>query len=160
MLTSAYLIAENEQVILMESAAKVRRMILRDGHSIRSVNRSTCLSRNTIKKYLKDASPPRCDRKARPIRHKLQGFEDRLRSLFEHDRKRARRERRTAVKLYEQLVTEGYTGSYSPVCRFVKALKADGSKYWNHLSHFQQCENNFTRLPRRCHHLGDSQTGK
>ena len=55
-------------------------------------------------------------------------FEDRLRNLFEQDQKRPRRERRTAVKLYEQLVDEGYTGSYSPVCRFVKVLKVDGSE--------------------------------
>ena len=32
------------------------------------------------------------------------------------------------MKLYEQLVEEGYTGSYSPVCRFIKVLKADGSQ--------------------------------
>ena len=112
----------------MESAAKIRRLVLRDGRSIRSVSRSTGLSRNTIKKYLQDASPPRYHRSGPPVRHKLQGFEDRLRSLFEQDQKRARRERRTSVKLYEQLVEEGYTGSYSPVCRFVKALKADGSE--------------------------------
>ncbi|WP_228408557.1 IS21 family transposase [Profundibacter amoris] len=128
LLTSAYLGAENDQVILMESAAKIRRLVLRDGRSIRSVSRSTGLSRNTIKKYLNDATPPRYQRSQPPVRHKLQGFEDRLRSLFEQDQKRARRERRTAVKLYEQLVEEGYAGSYSPVCRFVKALKADGSE--------------------------------
>jgi len=40
----------------------------------------------------------------------------------------ARRERRPAVALYEQLVGEGYTGSYSPVCRFVKALKVEGGE--------------------------------
>ena len=106
----------------MESAAKIRRLVLRDGRSIRSVSRSTGLSRNTIKKYLKDATPPRYHRSQPPVRHKLQGFEDRLRDLFEQDQKRARREWRTAVKLYEQLVEEGYTGSYSPVCRFIKAL--------------------------------------
>ena len=112
----------------MESAAKIRRLILRDGRSIRSVSRDTGLSRNTIKKYLNDATPPRYQRSQAPVRHKLQGFEERLRSLFEQDQKRARRERRTAVKLYEQLVEDGYTGSYSPVCRFVKTLKADGSE--------------------------------
>ena len=63
----------------MESAAKIRRLILRDG--IRSVSRDTGLSRNTIKKYLNDATPPRYQRSP-PVRHKLQGFED-LRSLFE-----------------------------------------------------------------------------
>ncbi len=109
----------------MESAAKIRRLVLRDGRSIRSVSRDTGLSRNTIKKYLNDATPPRYQRSQPPVRHKLQGFEDRLRSLFEQDQKRARRERRTAVKLYEQLVEEGYTGSYSPVCRFVRWLAGD-----------------------------------
>ena len=34
--------------------------------------------------------------------------------------------RRTGVKLYEQLVLEGYTGSYSPVQRFVRDLKRTG----------------------------------
>ena len=43
--------------------------------------------------------------------------------LFEQDQKRPRRERRTATSLYELLVSEGYTGSYSPVQRFVRDLK-------------------------------------
>jgi transposase len=120
--------AGNDQVILMESAAKIRRLVLRDGHSIRSVSRNTGLSRNTIRKYLNDASPPCYHRNGPPVRHKLQGFEDRLRGMYERDQGAPRRERRTAVKLYEQLVEEGYTGSYSPVCRFIKALKADGSQ--------------------------------
>lgn len=112
----------------MESAVKIRRLVLRDGHSIRSVSRSTGLSRNTIRKYLLDASPPCYHRSVPPVRHKLSGYEDRLRSLYKQDLSRPRRERRTAVKLYEQLVEEGYTGSYSPVCRFIKALKTDGSQ--------------------------------
>lgn len=41
--------------------------------------------------------------------------------------KRPRRERRTAPKLYEQLVTEGYTGPYSPVQCFVRGLKRVGA---------------------------------
>ena len=112
----------------MESAAKIRRQVLRDGHSIRSVSRNTGLSRNTIRKYLNDASPPSYHRRVPPVLHKLAGFEGRLRALYEQDLSRPRRERRTAVKLCEQLVEEGYSGSYSPVCRFIKVLKADGSQ--------------------------------
>lgn len=115
-------------MILMETAAKIRRLVLRDGHSIRSVSRNTGLSRNTIKKYLKDSSPPRYRRGHDPVRHVLADYEAHLRSYYAQDLKRPRRERRTAVKLYEQLVEEGYRGSYSPVCRFVKSLKADGSQ--------------------------------
>ena len=62
------------------------------------------------------------------MRHKLADYEDRLRELFEGDQKRPRRERRCATKLYDQLVEEGYTGSYSPVRRFIRALKSDGSE--------------------------------
>jgi transposase len=114
-------------VILMESAAKIRRLVLRDGQSIRSVSRSTGLSRNTIKKYLKDSSPPHYHREQEPVRHKLAAYQERLKLYFEQDLKRPKRERRTALKLYEQLLGEGYSGSYSPVCRFIKRLKADGS---------------------------------
>jgi transposase len=95
---------ENKQVILMESAAKIRRLVLRDGRSIRWVSRTTGLSRNTIKKYLKDANPPSYTRTEPAVRHKLRGFEDRLRKMYGHDQSLARRERRTSVKLYEQLV--------------------------------------------------------
>ncbi len=115
-------------MILMESAAKIRRLILRDGESIRSVSRSTGLSRNTIRKYLKDGSTPCYHRKEPPVRRKLADYETRLTTLFEQDLKRPRRERRTATKLYELLVEEGYSGSYSPVCRFVKTLKTDSSQ--------------------------------
>lgn len=111
----------------MESVTKIRRWVLRDGRSIRSVSRETGLSRNTVKKYLKDSSPPSYLRQLPPVRHKLSDFEIRLQALYELDQKRPRRERRTATKLYEQLVLEGYTGSYSPVQRFIRDLKRAGT---------------------------------
>ena len=43
----------------MESVMKIRRQILVDGRSIRSVSRETGLSRNTLRKYLTDEAPPR-----------------------------------------------------------------------------------------------------
>ncbi len=112
----------------MESAAKIRRLILRDGESIRSVSRSTGLSRNTIRKYLKDDQPPSYHRKQPPVLRKLAEFEGHLIALFEQDAKRPKRERRTAKQLYEKLVGEGYMGSYYPVCRFVRSLKSDASQ--------------------------------
>ena len=112
----------------MESAAKIRRMVLRDGRSIRSVSRATGLSRTTIRKYLKDERPPSYQRHSPPVGHKLcDGYELRLQELYERDLKRPRRERQTAVKLYEHLVGEGYTGSYSPVQRFIRDLKRSGT---------------------------------
>ena len=108
----------------METVLKIRGWILRDGRGIRAVARETGLSRTTIKKYLKDDAPPQY----RPARERAglklsAAFEARLRELFKHDLQLRRRNRRTAKKLYEQIVTEGYTGSYSPVQRFVRELK-------------------------------------
>lgn len=112
----------------METAAQIRRLVLRDGKSIRSVHRSTGVARNTIKKYLKEAEPPSYKRKEPPRRRKLADFEDRLIELFKHDQLLPKRERRNAKQLYEKLVEESYKGSYYPVCRFVKDLKFDASR--------------------------------
>ncbi len=51
----------------MESAAKIRRMVLRDGKNIRCVARETGLSRHTVTKYVNDASPPNYNREASPV---------------------------------------------------------------------------------------------
>ena len=77
---------------------------------------------------MKEERTPRDKGQARPVRHKLcNGFDLRRQELFDQDMKRPPRERRTAQKLYEQLVLEGYTGSYSPVQRFVRDLKQAGA---------------------------------
>ena len=116
-LISARQVRRKEQVILMESISKIRRWVLVDGRSIRSVARQTGVSRNTIKKYLKDDSPPSYHRQAPPVRRKLcNGFDTRLKTLFEQDQ-----------KLYEELVSEGYTGSYSTVQRYIRDLKRAGA---------------------------------
>jgi len=43
----------------METAMKVRRRILVNNESIRSVAKETGLSRNTIRKYCRDDAPPK-----------------------------------------------------------------------------------------------------
>ena len=111
-------------MLLMETAMKIRGWILGDGRSIHSVARETGISRTTIKKYLKNPDQPRYRRRQPRVGSKLNAqFEARLREFFEHDLSLRRRDRRTAKKLYEELVAEGYTGSYSPVQRFVSELK-------------------------------------
>ena len=107
----------------MQTAMKVRHRILIKKESIRSVAKDTGLSRNTIRKYCRDDEPPKYKRSAPNFSSRLKGFEEHLIEWFEHDLKRPKREHRTAQKLYEQLVIEGYLGSYSPVCRFIKKLK-------------------------------------
>lgn len=115
---------EEEQVLLMETSMKILGWILRDGRSIHAVTCETGISRTTIKKYLKDPERPRYRARQPRVGSKLNAqFESRLRELFEHDLHLRRRDRRTAKKLYEELVAEGFSGSYSPVQRFISELK-------------------------------------
>ncbi len=104
---------------------KIRRLVLVDGHSMRSVARSTGLSRNTIRKYIEDDEPPNYKRHQPNFNPVLSGFESQLNAWYTFDMTRPKRERRTAKKIFELLILEGYKGSYFPVCRFIKNLKVN-----------------------------------
>src|SRR5665213_1635322 len=97
----------------MSMYAKVRRMYLREKRPISEIARLTSLSRNTVKKWLKE--PERSELKyARPRGStKLDAYMDELRQALATDAHRPKRDRRTLLVLFRQLQTKGYEGSYS-----------------------------------------------
>lgn len=97
----------------MSMYAKVRRMHLREKRPISEIARLTSLSRNTIKKWLKE--PERSELKyARPRGStKLDAYMDELRQALATDAHRPKRDRRTLLVLFRQLQSKGYEGSYS-----------------------------------------------
>lgn len=108
----------------METVSKIRRWVLADGLSIREVSRRTGVSRNTVRKYLReDIAEPRYRQSEPRSSRRLLDYEVRLRSLYEADLQRAARERQTMQGLYETLVTEGFEGSYDTVRRYILRLK-------------------------------------
>ena len=87
----------------MESVMKIRRQILVEGRSIRSVERETGISRNTIRKYLRDDQPPGYQRTQPAKRLRLvKPYQSLLIQWYEHDQQRPKRERPTAHKDFEQ----------------------------------------------------------
>ena len=97
----------------MSMYAKVRRMHLREKRSISEIARLTSLSRNTVKKWLRE--PERSELKyARPHGStKLDPFIEELRQALATDAHRPKRDRRTLLVLFRQIQLKGYTGSYS-----------------------------------------------
>ena len=97
----------------MSMYAKVRRMHFREKAPINEIARRTSLSRNTIKKWLKE--PERAELKyARPSKAtKLDPFIAELRQALEVDAHRPKRDRRTLLVLFRDLKSHGYSGSYS-----------------------------------------------
>lgn len=111
------------KVITMEMLGKVRRMKLRDGMSHSEIAKRTGLSRNTVKKWLKEpqAKPPKYRRRDMP--GKLAKFEEVLQQALQADARRQKAQRRTARALFAQIKGEGYTGGYTVVSDFVRAWR-------------------------------------
>ncbi|GGB87547.1 transposase [Marinobacterium zhoushanense] len=112
-------------MLIMESVLKIRRMHQVDGLSVSAIARQLNLSRNTVRKYLRQTlSKPPAYRREQPAKPKLGEFEAILGDWLEADSKLPKRLRRSATRLHEDLQRQGYAGAYDSVQRFVKRWKA------------------------------------
>ncbi len=102
----------------------IRRWALRDKMPIKEISRRTGLSRNTIKKYLREgAVEPKFKTPKRPS--KLDPYTDRLSAWLLIQTRKSRKERRTVKQMHADLVKLGYDGSYERVAAFARAWRAD-----------------------------------
>ncbi len=112
----------------MAMKGKIRAMHLREGKSISEIARRTSLSRNTIKKWLKEPAEtvPKYRRAATST--KLAPFVPTLTQALKADAHRPRHERRTARALFAELQARGYEGGYSRLTDFIRAWRHDEGK--------------------------------
>ncbi len=102
----------------------IRRWALRDKMPICAIARWTGLSRNTVKKYLREgAVEPQFKTPSRPS--KLDPYAARLYVWLLAQMWKSRKERRNGKLMYEDLVKLGYDGSYERVAAFARAWRAD-----------------------------------
>ena len=104
----------------------VRRLHYRDALSISEIARRTGLSRNTVKRWLKagEDTEPKYRRKTPDT--VLTPYLPRLRQWLEADARRAKRDRRTALRLHAELQALGYTGSYSRITEYIRRWREEG----------------------------------
>ena len=98
----------------MAMYAKVRRMRLRDGLSISEIARRTSLSRNTIKAWLKEPVKTQMAYRREPGPRLIDPFAPWLARALETDAGKPRKQRRTALRLYEQIQAQGWEGRGTP----------------------------------------------
>lgn len=102
----------------------IRRWALREGMSIREIARRTGLSRNTIRKYLRNGTTePSFKVPDRPS--KLDPYAEKLSGWLLTESRKPRKQRRTIKQLHRELVVLGYTGSYGRVAAFARAWQED-----------------------------------
>ena len=109
----------------MESEAKIRRLHVVQGCSIKELVRKTGLSRNTIRQVLRADTVGRSYERSQQPKPKLGAYAETLDSWLLSDSKLPKKERRTAMKYYTQLQLSGYQGAYDSVQRHVKSWKQE-----------------------------------
>ena len=107
--------------------AKIRRMYYRDGMSLRAISRKTSLSRNTIRRWLRQPEMVEPRYPKRVSRSVVDPWAEQLDGWLRTDRHRPKRDRRTALVLYQAIREQGYQGSYGRVCAFVRRWKVGQS---------------------------------
>jgi transposase len=105
----------------VEMYARIRRAHHVEGLSIREIARRYGIHRQTIRKMLDHPAPPGYrQRRPRP-RPKLQRFVPIIDQILETDRDRPRKQRHTALRIFDRLREEyGYEGGYTTVKDYVR----------------------------------------
>mgnify|MGYP001160158031 FL=1 len=85
------------------------------GAGIRQIARTVGVSRNTVRKYLKEASPPQF--KAREYVKELDKFLEEIMIMLAKGY--------IGTRIYNELVDKGYQGSLASVHRYLRAIKAE-----------------------------------
>lgn len=100
--------------------AKVRRAVMVEGLSERAAARKFGISRKTVTKMLEHAVPPGYQRKDRPVAPKLGPFVGLIHQILLDDRAILKKQRHTAIRIFERLRDEHqYAGGYTVVRQYV-----------------------------------------
>ena len=116
-------------MITMEMLGKVKRLYSRGKLSLHEIAKTTGLSGNTIRKWVRDTgavAKPTYRRKEMPC--KLTAFAEALELALKADAHRTKQNRRTAKALFVQIRADGYTGGYSRVTDFIRAWRDQEGK--------------------------------
>lgn len=105
--------------------AKIRRMHFREKLSIREIERRTNLSRNTIRKWLREPAMTEPRYPEREGKSVVDAYADQIRTWIQTDSHRAKRDRRTARVMFQAIQAQGYSGGYGRVCALVRRLQQE-----------------------------------
>ena len=112
----------------------IRQRVLRDGVSIREIRRQTGLHFTTIKKILENSSPPefQCPERPKP---KIGPFLECIAGILHADKSMHKKQRHTAIKIFEVIQGEGYAGGYTAVKDAVREIKKTSGEVFVPLIH-------------------------
>ena len=107
-------------VIVLETETKIRRWYHVKKQSIKKISREFGISRNTVRRIVREPTVGKEYKRSPQPAPKLGAYQDKLEVWLLEDSKLVKNQRCSSRKLYERLKTQGYSGSYDSVQRFVK----------------------------------------
>ncbi len=110
----------------MSMYAKIRRMHFREKLPISEIARRTSLSRNTVKRWLREPERDALKYVRPAAKTKLDPFMPQLQQWIETDAHRPKRDRRTLLVLFRLLQAQGYAGSYTRLTIQVRGWRMHG----------------------------------
>lgn len=114
----------------VETLSKVRRLFHIQGWSLRKISRELHISRNTVRKALQSGTTKFSYKRQHQSYPRLGRFQSDLDRLLMSNIGKPRRERLTLVRIYEELCSLGFEGSYSCIRHYAQIF----SKAHNHTS--------------------------
>jgi transcriptional regulator with XRE-family HTH domain len=101
--------------------SKLRRLVLREGVSVREAAQRLGIARNTASRWLAlvDVTEPRYPKRV-PAKSILEPFKEQMNLWLKADLHRGKRDRRTTKEIFEAIRELGYMGSRGPVYEYCK----------------------------------------
>jgi transposase len=121
----------------METIAKIRLLHHVKKKSIKQISRELQLSRNTVRKALRENKVVSTYHRSQQPAPKLEGYQAQLEEWLKTDSRLPKGQRCSAQRLHERLQGIGYIGAYDSVQRFVKRWQEATGKTGN--AYIPQC---------------------
>jgi hypothetical protein len=120
----------------VEIYGRVRRAVLVEGRSQRSVAREFGLAHVTVRKMVSYSMPPGYRRREPPKRPKLGPWVGVIDAILEEDKQRPAKQRHTAKRIFDRLRAEhSFPGGYTIVKDYVRAATLRGREMFIPLTH-------------------------
>jgi transposase len=115
-------------MLIVETIAKIRIRHHVKNESIKKIAKELNLSRNTVRKALREDKTANVYQREAQAAPKLDDYKEQLTVWLKEDSRLPKPQRYSARRLYERLQATGYTGAYDSVQRFVKQWQLEAGK--------------------------------
>src|SRR3954465_9915813 len=112
-------------MLVGETIAKIRRVYFAQNKPIKTICREFRVSRRVVRKVIRSqATEFRYQRSRQPL-PRIDPWRDQLEGLLLENEGKPARERLTLIRIFEELRTLGYEGSYDAIRRYAKRWRAN-----------------------------------